>query len=118
MLHAATNRRQGQARSDERHRADRHIDVEDPAPAPAVGNRAAEQRTDDRGAPEDRGEEALPTAAFGRGEDIADDRERDWHQRARAQSLNTAEEHELTHVLAESRKRGTNQEDDHAADEE
>ena len=102
----------------EREDAYRHVDVEDPAPAPVIGDRAAQHRPEDRGEAEDGDEESLPLAALGRREDVADDRLRDRHQGTGAKTLQGAVGDQLGHVLAGARKRRADQEDDHAAEEE
>ncbi len=51
---------------DQRRRADRQIDIEDPAPGQRIGDEAAEQRPGHAGDGEDAGEQALVAAALAR----------------------------------------------------
>ena len=92
---------------DQREDADRQVDVEDPAPV-VLGEVAADQWSGHRGQAEHGAEQALVPAAVAGREHVRDDRERERHQPARAQSLDAPGHHELGHVL-----RGTGQQRAH-----
>ena len=79
---------------DERDDPDRDVDVEDPVPADLLGQEAADERADDERDAEDGTEQALVLAALLRGEQVADDRQRDREQRTGADALDAAEEDE------------------------
>ena len=96
------DRRQEPPDHDQADDADRQVDEEDPVPADAVGQEAAEARPDEERDPEDRSEEALVLAAFGRREEVADDREGDREEGAGAEALDAAEQDQLPHFLAEA----------------
>ena len=85
------DRRQEPGQHEQADDADRDVDVEDPVPADVVGQQAAEGRADDERDAEHGAEQALVAAALGRGEQVADDRERDREERAGADALDAAE---------------------------
>ena len=89
----AARRGQVQPQRDDRdgERADRHVDVEDPAPREGVDEEAAEQRPGDRGDGEHRADQAHVAAALARRDDVGDDRLRADHQAAGADALQRAE---------------------------
>ena len=95
----------------ERHDADGHVDVEDPAPGQVVDEHPAEQRPDDAREAEHRAEQAHVTAALARRDDVAHDGLRADHQAARAQALDRAERDQLEHRLAEAGQDRADQED-------
>ena len=97
---------------DQRDHADRHVDVEDPAPGQVVHEHAAEQRADHAGQAEDGAEQPDVLAAFARRDDVADDGLRADHQAAGAQPLHGAERDELDHGRAEAGQDRADQEDD------
>jgi hypothetical protein len=109
---------------DQRDGADRQVHVEDPAPAAdpeqvsAVGEEAADQRADDHGEHEGRGEVALVLAPLGRADDLSDDREDQRHQAAAAEALQRAEGDQLVHVLRHAAQGGADQEDQDGEDED
>src|SRR5438309_1108043 len=72
------------ADDDERERADRQVDVEDPAPGEVVDEEAAEQRPDHRRHAEHGAEEALVATSLARRDDVADDGDARHHQPAAA----------------------------------
>src|SRR4029077_10492313 len=79
--------------------ADRDVDLEDPAPAPVVGDEPAGGGADDRAEAEDAAKQALhAAAAFGR-EQVADDCENRGEQHAAEDALDAAEHDQLRHVL-------------------
>ena len=82
--------------------ADGQGDEEEVAPAPVVGDEAADERAEDRGEAEDASHEALVLAALTRRDDVADDRLRQRHQRAHAGALDGAGGDEPPEVLGES----------------
>ena len=84
---------------DQRHDAQRHVDVEDPAPGQVLGEEATEQRSGDAGQAPDAGEVARVAATFARRDDVADDRERQRHQAAGAESLQGPGRDQLPHRL-------------------
>ena len=86
---------------DQRDDADRDVDVEDPAPAGAVGEQAAEHGAEHAGRAEDGAEVALVAAALARRDDVADGGERERHQAAAAEALDGAEGDQLLDVLRE-----------------
>ncbi len=111
MVHPLDRCAQGDADHDERDRAERQVDVEDPAPGEVVDEEPAEQRADDRRNAEDGSEEPLVAAAVPRGDDVADRRERGHEQAAAAEPLQAAEDDELGHVLADAAERRTEEEE-------
>ena len=78
---------------------ERHVDVEDPVPADVVGDPAADERPDDEAQAEDGAEQALEASALARAVEVADDRDHDREERARAQALDGPERDQLGHVL-------------------
>ena len=74
------DRRQQPLDDDQRDDPDRDVDVEDPVPAEVLGQQPADERAGDERDAEDGAEEALVLAALLRGEQVADDRERDREQ--------------------------------------
>ena len=99
------------ARGDEQGReADRDVQPEDPAPARAVGEEAAEQGAGDAGDAEHCAEHALVLAALPRRDDVADDRQRQRHEATAAEALHGTPTDEHRH-----RRRGAS---DHRADQE
>ena len=95
---------------EQRERADRQVDVEDPAPGEVVDEEAADQRPDHRGDAEHRAEHALVLAAVARRDDVADDGDRRHQQAARAEALEAAERDQLGHVLRDAAERGADEE--------
>jgi hypothetical protein len=91
---------------------DRQVDEEDPVPAEVVCEEPTEARADQEGDPEDRPEQALVLAPLGGREQVADDRQGDREERARAEALQAAEEDELPHRLAQARQHRADQEQD------
>lgn len=102
---------QGGGDDHEGDRAERHVDVEDPAPAEVLGEDAAEQRSEDAGGAEDGAEQPLVAAALAGWHEVADDRHGEHHQPAAAQSLQGAETDELRHVLGDAAEHRAYQED-------
>ena len=96
----------------QRERAERQVDVEDPAPREVVDEEAAEQRADHGRDAEDSAEEALVLAPLARRDDVADDGHRRHDQAAAADPLEGAERDQLAHVLREPAQRRADQEDD------
>ena len=92
-------------------RADREVDVEDPAPGEVVDEEAAEQRPDHGRDAEHRAEPALVAPALSGRDEVADDRERRHHQPAAAEPLHRAERDQLAHVLREAAERRADEED-------
>src|SRR5262249_6875650 len=88
---------------DDDHGEDRewHVDVEDPAPAgrTELCEVAANQRTGNARQTEYGAEHAHVAASIARRYDIGDDRERERHEAAGAETLDTTEQDELGHVL-------------------
>src|SRR5262249_53899637 len=111
----------------ERHDADRQVDVKDPAPACRRGDEAAHQRTV-VGQPAakrraghtretvDGGEDAGPLGALGGREDGANDGEDERDTKARAQSLQGAEGDQLLNSLSGTTQ-GRAGEEEHDADD-
>ena len=118
MLHVADGLRQNESGRQDGNGTDWHIHVEDPAPAPIIGNPTAECWPDNRGKTENRHDQTLPFTAFGRWKDIANDGHSDWHHRAGSQALNAKVDNQLGHVLTGTCQRRANQEDDHTEDKE
>ena len=81
--------------SDEGDHAERQVDVEGPAPAPVVGDGAADQRAADHRERHDAGHHALVLAALPGRDQVADDRHDADHQTAGAEALDGAEADEL-----------------------
>jgi hypothetical protein len=90
------------------------VDEEDPVPAEVVRQEPAEARPDQEGDPEDRAEEPLVLAPLGRREQVADDRQGDREEGARAETLQAPEEDQLPHRLAQTREGRADQEEDDA----
>ncbi len=83
---------------DQRDDAQRDVDEEDPVPGQVVDEEPAEQRTGDRGDGEHRAEVALVATPLPRGDDVADDRERQRHETAGAEALDAPRRDELPHL--------------------
>ena len=83
--------------------ADRQVEEEHERPADRVGDDPADRRSDEHGQAEHGAEQALVAAALGRSEQVADDRQRDREQRARAEALDAARADELPHLLRQAR---------------
>src|SRR6516164_5059276 len=77
----------------------RHVHIENPAPAPVIGDPAAQGWSNDRGDTEDSYYQTLPFPSFSRWKDIADDRHSDRHHCACSQALNATVYDQLSHVL-------------------
>ena len=92
--------------------ADRHVDVEDPAPRQVVDEEAPDERPDDRGDAEDSAEQSLVAAAVARWDDVADDRDRDDDEPSGAEALQGPEDDQLRHVLREPAQHRSDEEDD------
>ena len=103
---------------DEREAADRHVDVEDPAPGEGVGDEAADQRPADGGDHHHGHDVAHVLAALARRDQLAEYRDRADHQPARAQSLQRAERDQLRHRLGQAGQRRPDQEDHDRGQEE
>jgi hypothetical protein len=104
--------------------ADRHVDEEDPAPAVDAQDAAlaGEEPADDRaehGCRAEHGEEvALVLGALARGNDVADDRQRQREQAAGAQTLHRAVERERAHRGGERAQHGPEDEQRDGDDEQ
>ena len=98
---------------DEGRDAQRHIDVEHPAPAQVLGEQPAEQRPDDTGNAEHRAEQPGVLAAFARRHEVGDHRHDQDHQSPTADALQCTGGDELAHVLAQSGECGGHHEDRH-----
>ena len=96
---------------DDGDRADRQVDVEDPAPREVVDEEAAEQRPGDRRDGEHRADQAHVATALPRRDDVGDDRLRADHQAAGADALERAERDQLLHRLAEPGEHRAGEED-------
>ncbi|GBD19156.1 hypothetical protein HRbin27_01660 [bacterium HR27] len=118
MLPPASQLGHGESGGEQRQQADRHIDIENPAPAPVISDPPAEARSNDRAETEDGGKQPLPLPALGRREQIADDRDRDREERTAAETLQGTEQDELGHRLRHAGQCRANEEDDHAEQEE
>ena len=79
---------------------------------------AADGRAEQERDAEHEAEEALVLAALGGREEVADDRERDREERAGAEALDAAEQHELPHLLAQAGQRRADEEQRDAADQD
>src|ERR1700722_4313416 len=82
------------AGEDERDDADRDIDEEDPAPAPVIGDPAAERRADGRSGDDGHAVERESGGAFGGGKCVNENGLLDGSEAATADSLQDAEENE------------------------
>ncbi len=108
---------QGAEDHHQRGEADRHVDEEDPAPAGdaeqvvAAGEEAADERAEHARRPEHRHEVAGVLGALARRDDVADDREHEREQAARAEALEGTERRELRHRRRERAERRA--EDEH-----
>src|SRR5579859_364783 len=98
--------------------ADRDVDLEDPAPAPVVGDPAAGGRADDRAEAEHGAEESLQAAALLGREEVADDGEDGGEQDAAEKALHAAGDDELGHVLGQAADGGRDHEAEHAEEQE
>jgi len=95
-----------------------HIHIKDPAPAPVIGDPAAQRWPNDRGQAEGGKDQALPFPALSRRKDIDDDGLGDGYQRSCSQSLDAPVDDQLGHVLAGTSQRRAGEEDDHATEED
>ena len=103
---------------DQRERAQRQVDEEDPAPRRGVGQRAAEQRAGHRGGRPRGADVALVLAALARREEVGDRGLAQRNQAARAHALQRPEGDQLAHRLRRPAERGPEQEDRDRDDEE
>ena len=108
LVHAGVEDR---ADHPERDRADRQVDVEDPAPGEVVDEEAADQRPDHARNAEDRAEEALVAAALAGRDDVADHGDRGHDQPARAEALDRTEGNQLDHPVREPAQRRAGEEE-------
>ena len=104
-------RRQRGREHEEGDRAEREVDVEDPAPRQVCREEATEQRSGDRGEAEHGAEQARVAPALARRDDVSDRRLRAHHQPAAAEPLHGAERDQLVEVLADPAQRRPEQED-------
>ena len=113
MRVARARRVQVQACAHDHHRdcADRHVDVEDPAPGEVVDEEASDQRAGDEGDREDGADQAHVAAPLTRRDDVGDDRLSADHEAAGADPLEPAEADQLSHRLGEAREHRGGQED-------
>ena len=95
----------------ERDEAERHVDVEDPAPRRVRRQEAADERAGDARDAEDGAEQARPLAALARRHDVADRRLGGDHQAAAAEPLDRPEGDELRHALREPAEHRPDEED-------
>jgi AcrR family transcriptional regulator len=95
-----------EAQAGEGRQPDRQVDEEHPAPARALHQRAPEQRPDDGGGREGRGDVALVATPLARAHQVADRGHRERHQAARGAALNQAQHDQLRHVLRGAAQRG------------
>ena len=86
----------------EHERADREIEEEHERPTDRVREESTDRRTHQDGDTEDGPEQSLVSTAFGRREQVADDRERDREQRTGAEALDASGGDQLPHLLRES----------------
>ena len=91
---------------DQRKHAQRHVDVEDPAPRKMLDDKPAQQRSDDRRQSEHAAEQALVTAAFGGRNDVGNGGHGHDHQTAAAEPLQRAQHDQLGHVLRDAAQDG------------
>ena len=70
--------------------AHRHVHIEDPAPAPVIGNPSTQRWPNNRGKTKNGHEQALPFTAFRRRKDIADDCQCNRHHPSSSQSLDAS----------------------------
>ena len=91
--------------------ADRHVDVEDPAPAQVVHEEAADQRPEHAGHAEYRAEDALVTAALPGRHHVPDDALRPGEQPAAADALHRAGGDQLDHRVGQPGEDRPDQED-------
>src|SRR5205807_4139277 len=111
MLTLVGSPRHRQVDDQQRQAADRQVDVEDPAPGGLVDDEAADERADDRGGRERGSDQPLVAAAVARRDDVADGGEREREEAAGPQTLDTAEDDQLGHVLGEAAERRADEED-------
>jgi hypothetical protein len=112
--------RQGQHPADDEQgdEPDRHVEVEDPAPAVdaeqglLAGEAAAEHRAEDAARAEHRHEPPLVATALPRRHEVADDREGERHEAAGAQPLHRAVGRELVDRAGEAAQDRAHEEDD------
>jgi hypothetical protein len=109
---------QAEAHDEHCQSADRHVDVEDPAPGDRLDEEATEQRPGHRRDREHRSDHAHVLAALARGDDVGDDRLRAHHQPARAHALQRAEGDQLAHRLAQPGQHGAAEEDEDGREED
>src|SRR5699024_12409787 len=92
-------------------RADRYVDVEDPAPADVLGQIPAEQWSEHGGHTDHRPHDAHVLAAFAGTDDFGHDGLGGDHQTARADTLHRAGDDEHAHRLGHASHDRTDQED-------
>ena len=106
-----TDGRQDRAGHEQGEDAERHVDVEDPAPGQVVGEEAAQQRAGDAGGPEDGAEEPLVAAALTGADDVGDDRHGQDDEPTGADALDGPEGDERAHRRGHARQDAAGQED-------
>ena len=83
---------------------ERQVDPEDRPPAERVDEERPQRRPGERRRAPDGAEESLDAGALLEREDVAEDRQHDRHDAARAEALEAAEDDELRHRLRERRE--------------
>jgi hypothetical protein len=112
VLHLVARHVQGQGEVDEGGAADRHVDIEDPAPGQAVGDVPADQRAGDHGQRHRRHDVAHVLTALTGGHQVPDGRYRADQEPTGAEALQGAKHDELVHRVRQAGQRRADQEDD------
>ncbi len=99
------------ADDDERQKAERQVDEEDPAPGEIIDEEAADQRTEHGREAEHAAEKSPIAAALAWRDDIADDGDGRDDEAAAAQALQDAKGDQLRQVLGETAEGGADKED-------
>jgi hypothetical protein len=102
---------------EQRERAERQVQPEDPAPGRRVRERAAQQRPGDRRERPHRADEPLVAAALAGREEVCDRRLGEREQPAGAEALHDARPHELADVLGDRAQQRSDEEDRYGDDE-
>ena len=110
VLHSPARQVQRGPQVDQRGPADRHVDVEDPAPGPVLRDVTADQRPGDHRHHHRGHHVAHVLAALAGGHQVTDGGDRADHQAAGAEALQGAEGDQLVHGVREAGQRRADQE--------
>ena len=111
MLARLARGRQGQHEHEQGSRANRQIDVENPAPGERLDKKTTQEGSGHAAHPKDGAEHTLIASELPWRHDIGDDGLGEYEDAPTPQPLQGAEEDEFGHILAEATQRGTEEEE-------